>query len=226
MELINIKDLINELKKKNIDLGKGNPYNRLRYYTKIGWIDHMVRKKDLNGVVVGHYPKSVIEKIIEIENLKKDGKNNEEITHLLKEKLIQKVDNKKIKKVEFLKFLLEKININIIILLVIVLGFIFELNNYNSLKEKLPINQNQIDSIVVENKILEKGKNVIPSGKNKIFINSKKINEKSIVLLSFEGSIAPANYYFITQKILEEGFLVETNYPVAKDVNFSWIIIN
>jgi hypothetical protein len=45
-------------------------------------------------------------------------------------------------------------------------------------------------------------------------------------LLSFEGSIAPANYYFITQKILEEGFLVETNYPVAKDVNFSWIIIN
>ena len=46
MELINIKDLIQELKNKNIDFGKGDPYNRLRYYTKIGWIDHMIRKKD------------------------------------------------------------------------------------------------------------------------------------------------------------------------------------
>jgi len=54
MELINTRDLINELKKRNLNLGKGDPYNRLRYYTKIGWIDHMIRKKDSNGVVVGH----------------------------------------------------------------------------------------------------------------------------------------------------------------------------
>jgi len=222
MELINIKDLINELKKRNIDLGKGNPYNRLRYYTKIGWIDHMVRKKDQNGIVTGHYPLNVLEKIEEIENYKKSGLNNDEITIQLKTK------NNKDKNLgnEYVNVLKSKFNLNYIILAVIIFGFLFELRNYNSLNEKLQLNtiknsdQKQIISIA------EKGKNTLPSGKNKVFINSKNITLKSIILVTFEGRIEPATHYFVTEKIIEEGFTLETNYPVYKDVTFNWLVIN
>lgn len=223
MELINVKDLISELKKKNIDLGKGDPYNRLRYYTKIGWIDHMIRKKDSNGVVVGHYPINVIEKILEIENLKQLGKSNEEITTYIKQKQKnQRINNEQ----NLLEVVKNKININLIIIILIVCGFIFELNNYNSLNDKLPIIKEQNNLLQMGSKITDMGKNVILSGKNKVFINSKAINQRSTVLVSFEDSIEPATNYFIKEKIEEEGFFIETNISVKKDVNFNWIIIN
>jgi len=220
MELINIKDLIQELKNKNIDFGKGDPYNRLRYYTKIGWIDHMIRKKDSSGIVTGHYPLKVVEKIIEIEKFKKMGHSNEEITRMLENK------NKEITKKE--DSILEKFkkNINLIILIIIILGFTFELKNRNSLNDKLQITPNFNESNTKSIIISDKGKNTMPSGKNKIFINSKSINLKSVILITFEGKIDPATHYFVTEKILEEGFTLETNYPVYKNVNFNWVIIN
>lgn len=226
MELINIKDLIFELKKKNIDLGKGNPYNRLRYYTKIGWIDHMVRKKDSNGVVVGHYPNHVINKIIEIETLKREGKNNEEITEYFKKRHLNNQGNKQeiSERINLLELLKNKVNINVVILLIIMIGFIFEVSNYNSLKDKLPINATKVDQNSIT--ISERGKNTLPSGKNKIFINSKNIQSNSLVIVTFDESIEPATYYFVNQKIFEEGFNLQTNLPVKKDVNFNWVIIN
>ncbi len=226
MELINIKDLIFELKKKNIDLGKGNPYNRLRYYTKIGWIDHMVRKKDSNGVVVGHYPNHVINKIIEIETLKREGKNNEEITEYFKKRHLNNQGTKQeiLEGINLLELLKNKVNINVVILLIIIIGFIFEVSNYNSLKDKLPINATKVDQNNIT--ISERGKNTLPSGKNKIFINSKNIQNNSLVIVTFDESIEPATYYFVNQKIFEEGFNLQTNLPVKKDVNFNWIIIN
>ena len=225
MELINIKDLITELKNQNINLGKGNPYNRLRYYTKIGWIDHMVRKKDEKGTVVGHYPISVIDKLIRIENLKSEGKSNEEITELLKNKSSIKSSNQ-IKFNEYFQLIKSKFNINLLILLIIVFGFFYELNNYNSLNEKIKLNKTINDSNVTINQISESGRNVLRAGQNKIFINSKKVNLKSLVFISFENNLQPATYYFISEKIIEEGFTIETNLPVNKDANFTWIIIN
>jgi len=60
-----------------VNFGPGKPYNRLRYYTKIGWIPHMTRKgKDLKG----HYPKWVISRLKLIEELREKGYNNEQIT--------------------------------------------------------------------------------------------------------------------------------------------------
>lgn len=222
MDMINVKDLISELQKKNINLGKGNPYNRLRYYTKIGWIDHMVRKKDSKGIVVGHYPLHVVEKLVLIENLKKQNKSNDEITKLLHEEK----SNNKTYNPEIIKFLKNKLNINTIILLLILFGFGFELLNYNSLHDKLPINKEITGLNNLEIKIEEKGRNMIQSGKNKIFINSKKVNEKSTILVTFEESIEPANHYFISEKIIQEGFTIELNLPLKKDVHFNWLIIN
>jgi len=223
MELINTRDLINELKKRNLNLGKGDPYNRLRYYTKIGWIDHMIRKKDSNGVVVGHYPYSVIEKIIEIEEFKKSGKTNDEISTLLKEKNSK---NKFSLDYNFIELIKKKFNINIILLIFIMFGFIFELYNYNSLNDKIVLNKEPLDTNQQENKITEKGKNIFQSGKKKIFINSKKINDKSAIIITFEGNIEPATHYYISEKINGEGFTIETNLPIGRDSSFNWIVIN
>lgn len=232
MELINVKDLIIELKKKGIQLGKGNPYNRLRYYTKIGWLDHMVRKKDQNGIVNGHYPLSVIEKIELIEKLKAEGKDNEEISEILKKNFNRKNSNNtqeiNIKAgLESIKeIFLEKFNINIAILLLIVFGFLFELRNYNSLHEKVIESSNINKENISKETELQKGTNTLPSGKREIFINSQNVNENSVIIVTFEGNIKPATNYFISQKILNSGFKLETDLNVQRDVKFNWVIIN
>ena len=87
MKLISVEDLIKILKEKNIDLGKGDPYNRIRYYTKIGWIPHMVRKKNESNVISGHYTEDVIEKIMLIEKMKSQGLGKEEITKKIKDQI-------------------------------------------------------------------------------------------------------------------------------------------
>ncbi len=224
MNLINVKDLIIELKKRNIDLGKGNPYNRLRYFTKIGWIDHMVRKKDTTGVVIGHFPVEVIEQIEFIEDLKKQNKSNEEITKLIKQKKI--ISTKKENAYSDLKILISKISITHLLLILIASGSIFELINYDSRNEKLitTTNINQLNPTI--NQTNETGFNFIPSGKNRTFINNKKITKNSIIIVNFEGAIAPATNYFISEKIENEGFFVTTNFPVNNDAKFSWVILN
>jgi hypothetical protein len=75
--LIETEELIERAKKQGVDFGTGEPYNRLRYYTKMGWIPHMTRK---GKNVKGHYPERVIERLKTIQKLKEKGLSNEEIT--------------------------------------------------------------------------------------------------------------------------------------------------
>jgi len=83
-ELISTEKLVQEAKRKGVDFGKGDPYNRLRYYTKMGWLPHMVRKKeDDKDDVKGHYPSWTVKRILQIEKLKDQGYTNEEITKKL-----------------------------------------------------------------------------------------------------------------------------------------------
>ena len=42
---VQVIKLIKQAKKEGVQFGRGDPYNRLRYYTKIGWLPHMTRKK-------------------------------------------------------------------------------------------------------------------------------------------------------------------------------------
>ena len=224
MNLINVKDLIIELKKRNVDLGKGNPYNRLRYFTKIGWIDHMVRKKDSTGVVIGHFPVEVIEQIEYVEELKKQNKSNEEITKLIKIKKNPVL--KKESPYTDLKIFISKISITHVLLILIACGSLFELLNYRSRNEKMVINPNLNQAPASLTQITETGFNFVPSGKNTIFINSRKVTKNSVILVNFEGSISPATNYFISEKIDNEGFFVSTNLPVNTDTKFSWAILN
>lgn len=232
MNLISVKDLIKQLKEKNINLGKGDPYNRLRYYTKIGWIDHMIRKKDSNGIVSGHFPTSVIEKIIIIENLKKEGKSNEEISDVIKKKnVFKKIENfaqntnnlkdsisesimKKIKETNF--------SFSYLILCLIIIGLIYELGNSNSRYDKKILELNTVKI----NEYNENGYNYIPSGKNKILINNKNVKKTSQIVITFEANIAPATFYYVSEKIENEGFILETNFPVKEDAKFSYTILN
>jgi len=100
---ISFEKLIDEAKKQRVNFGKGDPYNRLRYYTKMGWLPHMVRMKNsglkteassflvgkelpsskIKGEendVTGHYPKAALKRLILIENMKSKNLSNEEIT--------------------------------------------------------------------------------------------------------------------------------------------------
>lgn len=219
MELISVEELINILKQNNINLGKGDPYNRLRYYTKIGLIPHMIRKKNSNNTNSGHFPREVIEKIIQIEKLKSEGLSNDLISKKIKEK----------NKVEFFSNSIERIKkfgINFLFILLIILGLIYEVYRMNSHQEK---SSNQL---ITESqnlnwqKISQNGVSFIPSGQKKVFVPVIDVTQKSTILLSFRGSLFPATNYYISEIKDGVGFYVETNLEVFKEVKFNWIIIN
>jgi hypothetical protein len=76
---ISTEKLIEESQKNGVDFGKGNPYNRLRYYTKMGWLPHMIRTKGGENDVKGHFPAYTLKRLLYIEKLKGKGLSNEEI---------------------------------------------------------------------------------------------------------------------------------------------------
>ena len=227
MKLISVDDLIKILKEKNIDLGKGDPYNRIRYYTKIGWLPHMIRKKNENKIISGHYPEDVIEKIIFIEKIKAEGLSNEEITKKIKE--LNSINNRN---VDNRSFILEKIlnsikknfSISKVLILLIVttlfIDLIFFRDSQSNINEKL--NQNNFSYEKID---LPSGETFIPKGQNKIFINNEYINNQDTILISFEGSIFPASFYFISEIKEGQGFYLETNMPVSNEVKLKWVVI-
>ncbi|RLC59945.1 MAG: hypothetical protein DRI01_10795 [Chloroflexi bacterium] len=77
--LISIEEVISQAKKLGIDLGKGNPRERLRYLTKIGLLPHAKRKSFNGQSPNGAYPKYVIELLKEIDEEIKAGKSIQEI---------------------------------------------------------------------------------------------------------------------------------------------------
>lgn len=80
---LNVEETIKLAKKEGIDFGTGEPYNRLRYYTKLGWLPHMERK---GQNVEGHYPNWVIDRLKFIEKLKEEGLDNDEITERIEKR--------------------------------------------------------------------------------------------------------------------------------------------
>lgn len=77
--LISIDEIIIKAKILGINLGKGNPRERLRYLTKIGLIPHAERKSFNGQRPNGAYPEYVIEILKEIDQKIKAGKSIQEI---------------------------------------------------------------------------------------------------------------------------------------------------
>jgi len=82
-KLLSIDEIIKMAKKAGVDFGKGQPYNRLRYYTKLNWLPHMERK---GKNVQGHYPFWVINRLKLIHDLQTKGFTNDQIAEKIKKK--------------------------------------------------------------------------------------------------------------------------------------------
>jgi len=78
--LISIDDVISRAKSRNVDFGKGDPRERLRYLTKIGLLPHAQRKSFVNGQSPnGAYPEYIIAILEEIDKKIKSGKSIQEL---------------------------------------------------------------------------------------------------------------------------------------------------
>jgi hypothetical protein len=90
-DLIEISQLIERAKALGIKLGKGDPRNRLRYFTKLGLLPNAQRitPKGIPIVLgkpplaVGAYPVWVLERLAEIDKLKEQGKSFVEIKRIV-----------------------------------------------------------------------------------------------------------------------------------------------
>lgn len=212
-DFISIDKLIKQAKSKGVNFGTGDPYNRLRYYTKIGWLPHMVRKADKTGNIKGHYPQSSLQTLILIEDFKSQGATNEEIA--------KKLDNKS-KKEEILNLIkspeIKKQLVTYATLLLLLLIFINEIGIINLGKAKRIVNQD-INSY---EQIYASGTSFVPKNQNKIFISFRDLKPNSKVYVTFTQNYSPATRYWVSKIDQQNGFLVELDAPVANNVEFNW----
>ena len=216
--LIEVDKLIKQAKKEGVDFGKGDPYNRLRYYTKIGWLPHMSRKKVKSGDVAGHYPDWALERLVLIEKLKKQGVSNESITNKINTR--NKVNNwySKINTQEFKNRVISYVSVAI--LLVVLMN---ELEIVNISKSKTQ----SLQAVAETNApalIVDSGNSFIPSDKNVVFIKNSKITSGSKVYITFNQNFSPATRFWVSKIEAQKGFYVELDAPVFDNVEFSWWI--
>ncbi len=72
--LISFDEVIRLAKLKGVDFGKGDPYNRLRYYIKIGLLPKASRKSFNGLAAAGALPISAVDQMVEIDQNIKAGK--------------------------------------------------------------------------------------------------------------------------------------------------------
>ncbi len=219
-DYISIDALLKEAEEKGIDFGKGDPYNRLRYYTKIGWIPHMLRKKGQKGSTKGHYPKSTVDRLLLIQELKNKGMENEEITQklLMKDKAqnfynIIKSENIRSKLITYMSF--------------IMLGFILlaeiDFIQLGKPKELLLAQTSNSQGPV---QLLDSGTAFVPEQQSKVFVKSDQVYPNSKIYITFKDNFAPATRYWVANQTPQEGFLVELDAPLQKNIEFDWWISN
>lgn len=227
-DLIALDTLIELAVKNGVKFGKGDPYNRLRYYTKLGLLPHMVRRT-INGEVIGHYPKHALDTLLEIEKLKALGLSNEEIGQKLKSlsTINQNSQNQKtyastIKVARILTPSTKTVKFALLALfgLVILAGFGF-----------LPIGKSKNDlikrTLELDKKfILDSGTTYILKNQKKVYIKSSQVKLDSKINATFSSDFSPATRYWISQKIPFEGFYLELDAPTATDAEVSWWISN
>lgn len=224
MKLIAVRDLIRMAKRKGIDLGKGDPYNRLRYYTKIGWLPHMVRKTGNKGVVEGHYPFWVLERLIFIDKLKNQGLSNVEIAKRVRTANVRAslggvftfLDAAE-KRAQFFTYL------SLILLFVIFLSELGVISGRGTKQELLQISQRSFDA---SQTLLDSGNGFFPRREKTVFIKSSFVTTNSKVYITFIDNYSPASRYWVAKVVPTEGFYVELDAPVGQNAAFSWWVSN
>src|SRR3989344_4601791 len=108
--LIPTTKIIELAKKEGVGFGPGNPEERIRYFIKLGILPHATRKTPSasisnlkfqisNSTTVGHLPYWVINRLIQVDRLKRSGKSYPEIAEKFKN-IDQRHKKKTLKKVE------------------------------------------------------------------------------------------------------------------------------
>lgn len=212
-EYISIDKLIKQAKSKGVNFGSGDPYNRLRYYTKIGWLPHMIRKADKAGNIKGHYPLSSLKTLLFIEDLKSQGASNEEVLKRLdkknkKETILSSLKSPEIKR---------QINSYLILALLLVI-FASELGVIDLGKSKTT----QISQTSQYQQIYANGTSFVPKNQNKIFVTFNETRLNSKVYVTFTQDFSPATRYWVSKVEEQGGFLLELDAPVSSNVEFSW----
>ncbi len=138
-----VDKIIEIAKKEGINLGKGNPYNRLRYYTRMGWIPHMRR---IGKTLKGHYPKQVIDTLKQIQKLKEAKVPNKEISKILNTQTSEglfRID------LQGISYKIKRSNIKILAKLILLGGVLAYLNQIRLIKlyESKQEIQDEISSI-------------------------------------------------------------------------------
>ncbi len=212
-EYISIDKLIKQAKSKGVNFGSGDPYNRLRYYTKIGWLPHMTRRADKQGKIKGHYPTSSIDSLLLIEKLKSEGANNETISKELSNKSKKESLSTYLRSPEIRK----QITLYSILVILIVI-FANEIGAIKLGKTK--------DVLIRETQNLKQiysdGTAFIPKNRNKVFVDINTVKPNSKVYITFTQNYSPATRYWVSKIEEQKGFLVELDTPVSNNVEFNW----
>lgn len=218
--LIDIDTLLKETKKQGIKLGKGNPYNRLRYYTKIGLLPHMERKKTESGTTQGHYPEWVIDRLKEIENFKNAGLSNEEILKKIESSnKLQTFKNTLATPEARTKILTYTSFVLLVFILLVEVGAI----NIGVNKSKI-IDVEQVNQTTPQ--ILASGQSFVPRSRERVFVKAEEVRPNSKVYISFTGDYSPAVRYWVEEINNGHGFYVDLDSPIYTDAEFNWWISN
>jgi len=100
---LTIPQVVNKAKERGFVFGFGDPYNRIRYYIKIGLLPNMARKSVDGQPAEGHLPESVVDRLLRIQNLKDQGLDYNQILQkidepvvLVEEKILPVIEEKNV----------------------------------------------------------------------------------------------------------------------------------
>jgi hypothetical protein len=218
-KLISIENLIDQAKENGIDFGKGNPYNRLRYYTKIGWLPHMVRKKDAKGNTRGHYPLWALSRLIEIESFKTSGLSNDDISKKLNVKTKWQSFIDLIKTADYRNQVFRYVSFVILLLIL--------LNETGIITLGAP--KTAVTTLIQANapvQVLENGSAFVPKNQTKIFIKTPLVKSDYKIYVTFTEDYSPASRFWVSEIKDYSGFTVELDTPVFNNAEFNWWITN
>lgn len=213
--LISIDELIEQAKNQGIDFGKGDPYNRLRYYTKIGWLPHMIRQRDAKGNITGHYEKDALSKLVMIEKLKGQGLENEGIavkiakTSTLKN-LMTLISAK--------EFRMQLVSVLTLTLITVILANELGIIRIGKSKSLTPLFQ----ETALPSTIIANGVSFIPKNQKTIFVKTTNISSSSQVYVTFTQNYDPAVRFWVANISNSEGFTLELDTPTFSGASFSW----
>jgi hypothetical protein len=184
----------------------------------------MVRKTGAKGVVEGHYPMWVIERLEHIDRLKDNGLSNAEINKRIKSANMRaslgsvfSFLNVPEKRTQFIAYL------SLAFLFLIFLSELGVISGRGTKQELLQVSQHPFDATQT---LLDSGRALFPSGEKTVFVKSSFVTANSKVYIAFTDNYSPASRYWIANVVPIEGFYVELDSPTAQNAGFGWWVSN